>query len=331
MVSCPTNRLRMETTAGKFMRAVVRMRSGTDVAVHDDVRVPVPGKGEVLIRVRAAALNPIDFKMPQLLCGQVPGQDVAGVVEACGPETVAFSVGDEVFGFASRSNGSLAEFCIADVTKLARKPLELSFESAAAMPVAYLTGYQALIGNAGLKKGDAVIVLGASGGCGTAGVQLAARLGAREVVGVCSKGNAELVLQLGATRCVDYADADAYAALTRDGRFDVIYDCASGNGAGADYSGAHPSALEPLPVPLPLSHRDLTPSSGTQRTRSGCWRRADGRWHSTAARRDGCASSSVGRSRQTSSCSRDRMEPTSRGSSLRCQASRPSSDVVWIL
>ena len=168
--------------------------------------------------------------MPVMSLGKYVGCDVAGVVDQVHPSVTEFAVGDEVFGVTQfGKSGGIAEFCLCEAKMLAKKPTDLSFEKAAGAVVSYITSYGALVDKAkgGMKAGDFVLVIGASGGCGLAAVQLAKALGAAQIVGVCRSCNHELVLKAGATRCVDYSDPIAYAAMVNTDKFDVIFDTAT--------------------------------------------------------------------------------------------------------
>lgn len=125
--------------------------------------------------------------------------------------------------------------------KLANKPAELSFVQAAALPTAYATSYQSLVRN-GLQEGDKLLIIGASGGCGSAGVQLASALGAGEVVGVCSGQNEAMVLEQGAHRVVDYTK-ESFADVFSE-HFDMVYDTATASGAGENYFKASEKVLK---------------------------------------------------------------------------------------
>jgi NADPH:quinone reductase-like Zn-dependent oxidoreductase len=216
------------------MRAAVRGSSGISFAT--DVPVPTPSANQVLVKVKAAGINPADYKIPKFIGGKIVGLECAGIVEATGRDVSTFAKGDEIFGFAVMGNGGVAEYALADVAKITKKPAGLAWKCAGAMATTFVTSYQCLTEHGGLQAGGAVCILGASGGCGTAAVQLAKAMGASEVVAVCSAANHELCTKLGASRCVDYNDAAGWRALVSD-RFDVVYDCASGSGAGEDYSG----------------------------------------------------------------------------------------------
>lgn len=209
------------------MKAVVQRRYGS--AVLGELDVPVPGQGEVLLEVRAAG---VDMGVWHLLTGKpylvrflgfgfrgpkspVPGRDVSGVVKEIGPGVTAFEIGDEVFGTCE---GAFAEHAVAPASRLARKPEGVSFTEAAAVPI---SGGTALQGLRGVQPGQRVLVIGAGGGVGSYGVQIAKALGAH-VTGVCSTRKVELVRSLGADEVFDYTVADF------TGTYDLILDCGGG-------------------------------------------------------------------------------------------------------
>lgn len=198
-----------------------------------DIPQPVPGTGEVLIRVRAAG---VDQGVWHLMTGQpylirlfgfglrkpkvrVRGREVAGVVEAVGAGVTRFQPGDEVFG---TGEGSFAEFVCAKESRLARKPSSLTFEEAAAAPISAVTALQAVRDAGQVSTGQKVLVIGAGGGVGSFAVQLAKAFGA-EVTGVCSAGKVELVRSLGADHVIDYTRDDFVRAGLL---YDVILDTA---------------------------------------------------------------------------------------------------------
>jgi len=203
------------------MRAITQNRYGTvpeDVMRLDQVARPGIGDDEVLIQVRAAA---VDRGTWHLMAGQpylmrllgfgfrgprnrVPGLDVAGTVVAVGPAVTRFAAGDEVFGIA---RGSFAEYAAAREGTLVRKPAALSFEQAAAVAVSGLTALQGLRDAGRIKPGQKVLVIGASGGVGSYAVQIARSFGA-EVTGVCGTAKADLVRSIGADHVIDYTRAD---------------------------------------------------------------------------------------------------------------------------
>jgi NADPH:quinone reductase-like Zn-dependent oxidoreductase len=224
--------------AGSRMRAVVRTGAGPSFTeAYAAPRAPKANSDEVLVRVMAAAINPVDYKAPKALLGPIVGLDLAGVVEAVGDgHTGALKVGDEVYGTAK---GSLADLVLANAKALALKPKTASFVQAAALPTACITSLQALRDHGSLRAGGRVMIIGASGGCGTYGLQLARSMGASHIVGVCSSNNAEYVKEHGAHRVVDYR-AQKFEAVfgkqaANDERFDVVYDCATNSGGGEDY------------------------------------------------------------------------------------------------
>jgi len=186
------------------MRAVLMHETGDPEVLHvEDVERPEPGDGEVLMRVRAAAVNPIDWKYRRgLYPKQLPavlGSDVSGTVERSRAE--GFAAGDEVFGLAS--SGGYAEFATAPASGIAKRPPGVSDEQAAALPVAGLTAWQALFDRGGLVRGQTALIAGAAGGVGHVAVQLARHVGAR-AVGIGSTRNRDFVLGLGADEYVDY-------------------------------------------------------------------------------------------------------------------------------
>jgi len=211
-----------------MMRAAYQDLYGPALAVRE-VPVPTPGAGEVLVRVRAAAVNPADWGLSHgvpyfLRLGfglrrpkrRIPGQDVAGVVAAVGPGVDRLRVGDEVFG---EGRGTFAEYAVAKADHLDGKPADATFEEAAAATMAGLTALQ-LLQRADVRPGQRVAVTGAGGGIGTFAVQIAKTRDA-EVTAVCSAGKAELVRSLGADHVVDYASED----FTRAGaQYDLILD-----------------------------------------------------------------------------------------------------------
>jgi len=178
-----------------------------------DLEPPVPKATEVLLRVRAASVNPLDWRLKS----SRPGVDVAGEVASVGASVTEFKPGDAVFGVAK---GAFAEYACAPAAKLVPKPKGMNFEQAAALPIAGLTALQGLRDRGHLQPGQKVLINGASGGIGTFAVQIAKSLGA-SVTGVCSTKNVDLVRSLGADRVIDYTRED----FTRDTeRYDLLLD-----------------------------------------------------------------------------------------------------------
>jgi len=214
------------------MKAMIYCDYGTaEVLQLADVERPVPDAREVLVKVHAAAVNPLDWHFmrgtPYVLRLQAglrkPGStrigvDFAGTVEAVGSEVTSFKPGDEVFGGRT---GAFADYVAVRADRgLAHKPANMSFEQVAAVPIAAITALQALRDAAQLKPGESVLINGASGGVGTFAVQIARALGA-EVTGVCSTRNLELVRSIGAGRVIDYKHEDFTKGVER---YDVILD-----------------------------------------------------------------------------------------------------------
>jgi NADPH:quinone reductase-like Zn-dependent oxidoreductase len=164
--------------------------------------VPKPGAGEVLIRVRAAGVNPVDWKVAQRRIGLVPGVDVAGTIDALGEGVSGFAVGDAVAGWA-RQSGAYAEFAVVPVNSLAKKSRALSFEQAAGVPIAAETAYRSLHESAKVQKGQTVLIHGAAGGVGSAAVQIAKAAGAK-VIGTASPNNHDFLKSLGVDQVIDY-------------------------------------------------------------------------------------------------------------------------------
>src|SRR5215469_892981 len=189
-----------------------KVRSGKILEIKD-LGQPVPKDNEVLIRVRAASVNPLDWRLKS----QRPGVDLAGEVVAVGRKITEFKPGDSVFGIG---RGAFAEYSCAPETKLALKPESVSFEQAAAVPIAGVTALQALRDKGHLQPGQKVLINGAAGGIGTFAVQIAKSFGAN-ITGVCSTKNVELVRSLGADRVIDYTCED----FTEDNeRYDLLLD-----------------------------------------------------------------------------------------------------------
>jgi len=214
------------------MKAIVYHEFGSpDVLRMAEVDKPVPNDNQLLIRVRAVSVNPLDWHFMEgtpyigrpLAFGflkpdvQRLGVDYAGTVEAVGKNVTEFKPGDEVYG---NKFGAFAEYLVANDKALALKPANLTLEQAASLPVAAITALQALRDTGKLQPGQKVLINGASGGVGTFAVQIAKTFGA-EVTGVCSGRNAELVRSLGADHVIDYTKEDFSKGTER---YDLILD-----------------------------------------------------------------------------------------------------------
>ncbi|MFD7691551.1 NADP-dependent oxidoreductase [Streptomyces sp. NPDC059781] len=222
------------------MKAISYSRyGGPEVLGLGEVDDPRVGPDSVLVRVRAAAVNPVDWKcregyldpILQPVFPVIPGWDVSGVVVQPGPAVPEFAVGDEVIGYVREdvlSRGTFAEYVAAPVRALARKPRALSFEEAAGIPLAGLTAYQVLHRVLEVKRGETVLVHAAAGGVGSIAVQLAAHLGAR-VIGTASERNHDFVRGLGGEP-VSYGEglAERVRGLAPEG-VDAVFDTIGGD------------------------------------------------------------------------------------------------------
>ncbi len=216
------------------MKAIVCTKYGSpDVLQLKEVEKPIPKDDEVLVKIHAAVVNPLDWHFMRaspfiirFISGllkpkpknRILGADIAGQVEAVGTNVKQFKAGDEVYGGISR--GGFAEYVCVTEDKLVLKPTNLSFEQAAAVPVAGLTALQCLRNQGQIQPGQKVLINGASGGVGTFAVQIAKFFGV-EVTGVCSARNVDMVHSIGADWVIDYTSED----FTQNGQlYDLILD-----------------------------------------------------------------------------------------------------------
>ncbi len=230
---------------GQTMQAIrYHDYGGPEKLVLETAPWPVPKAGEVLVRVRAAGVNPVDWKfrrgnmkaMMPLQFPQVPGFDVAGTVEALGEGVTGLKVGDAVYG---RGSGTYAEYAIAPAAQLAPKPAKLSFEEAGGVNIAAVTAWCGLFDSAGLQAGQHVLISGAAGGVGHVAVQLAKWKGAH-VTGTASSGNVEYVKSLGAEKVLDYATTKP-ASLGRT--MDAVFDTVGGGAQGPLWDALKPGGV----------------------------------------------------------------------------------------
>ncbi|HET8653093.1 MAG TPA: NAD(P)-dependent alcohol dehydrogenase [Gaiellaceae bacterium] len=246
------------------MKAIAHVRYGRPSSLElRDTDMPELADDEVLVRVRASSVNPADW---YAVTGLLParfgnglrrpkatgvGRDLAGVVEAVGKDVHGLQSGDEVFG---TSDSSWAQYTTARPERLARKPAGISFEDAAAVPIAGITALQALRDHGQVQAGQKVLVNGAAGGVGTFSVQLAKTFGA-DVTAVCSTGKVDLVRSLGADRLIDYTQQDF--TRTAD-RHDLMLDIAGSRSFLACRRVLTPDATVVL-VGGPITYRGLGP------------------------------------------------------------------------
>ena len=250
------------------MKAFVYEKYGPpDVLELREVAEPVVAADEVLIRVHAASVNPVDWHtmtgtpyLVRLEAGlrkpkrEGLGVDFAGAVEAIGRDVTRFQPGDEVFGARS---GAFAEYvCVREDRAVALKPANLTFEEAAAVPVAAISALQGLRDKGQIQSGQRVLINGASGGVGTFAVQIAKSFGA-EVTGVCSTRNVDTARSIGADHVIDYTKED----FTKDGgRYDLLLDIA-GNRSWSDYMRVLDEQASLVVVGGPKGNRWIGPLS----------------------------------------------------------------------
>ena len=259
------------------MKAIVSERYGPPDALElRDVDKPALEPHQVLVRVHASSVNPAEwYRVHGPFFARLPnglrrpkqpavGSDLAGQVEAVGADVKEFQPGDEVFGTGL---GAWAEYAVAREPRLVRKPANVSWEEAAAVPIAAITALQALRDHGQVQPGQKVLINGAAGGVGTYAVQLAKWFGA-DVTAVCSTQNVELVRSLGADRVVDYTQED----FTRgDGRYDLMLDVA-GSRPFRQFRRVLTPGARVIAVGAPMSHRGLGPLkhlAGTRLTALG--------------------------------------------------------------
>lgn len=235
-----------------LMKAVVgRCYGSADVLEFEDIEKPVPADNEVLVKIKAAGVNPLDWHymrgkpyIMRLMGSGIGapsdtsvGVDFAGVVETVGKDVTQFKPGDEVFG---GRNGAFAEYLtIPEDRAIALKPDNMSFEQVASVPIAAITALQALRDKGQIKPGQKVLINGASGGVGTFAVQIAKSYGA-EVTGVCSARNTEMVLSIGADHVIDYRNEN----YTENGQqYDLIIDMVGNHSLSANRRALTPQGI----------------------------------------------------------------------------------------
>ncbi|MBO3271797.1 MULTISPECIES: NADP-dependent oxidoreductase [Hymenobacter] len=201
------------------------------VLQYGEQPTPKPKANQILVRVQASSVNPVDWKireggMKLIMSPAFPklmGRDVAGEVAAVGDDVVRFTPGDRVYGMVAGMGGANAEYAVLEEVETAFIPDNLGFEQAAAVPLVAITALQALRDHAPVLSGDRVLINGASGGVGAMAVQIAWALGAGEVIGTCGPDNMEMVRSLGASQVYNYKEHD----FTKDqSRYDVVFDAA---------------------------------------------------------------------------------------------------------
>jgi NADPH:quinone reductase-like Zn-dependent oxidoreductase len=240
---------------------------GPEVLTLTEVDRPEPGLSQVLVRVRAAGLNPTDWKhrAHRIFLGPPPftlGWDVSGTVEQAGFGVTIFKPGDEVFGMLPYPHGvgSHAEYVTAPARAFARKPPNIDHVQAGALPLAALTAWQALVDTAGVQPGQRVLIHAAAGGVGHLAVQIAKDRGAY-VIGTASAGNHDLVKSLGADEMVDYRSAD-FATAVSD--VDVVLEVIGGDYAERSLRVLRPGGLLVSLLPFPPGVRESAADRGVR-------------------------------------------------------------------
>jgi alcohol dehydrogenase len=223
---------------------------GQDVLqVNNDVPKPVPSKGQVLVKVHSAAVNPFDAKVRegaykehiQLNLPATLGGDAAGTIEAIGEDVSGFSVGQAVYGEANAAGGqgSLAEFTLVASNQVAPKPEKLDFNQAAALPLAATSAYQAIVDHIQLKAGQKILIHGAGGGIGSMAVQMAKHIGA-DITATASTKDLDYVKQIGAGTVIDYTKED-FSTLDKD--YDAVFDTVGGETTEKSYTVLKPGGV----------------------------------------------------------------------------------------
>jgi NADPH:quinone reductase-like Zn-dependent oxidoreductase len=218
-------------TTTETMKAVrIHKFGGPDVLQFDEVPRPEPGARQVLVRIHAAGVNPVDWKIREGKLGKIPlpsimGSDFSGEIEALGPDVEDFRVGEMVFGSVADESGSYAQYALAPVSHIVEKPKSIDHVQAAAMPVPAMTAWQALFDTANLTAGQKVLIHAAAGGVGSFAVQLAKWKGAY-VIGTASGQNAALVRSFGADEFIDYR-ATRFEEVVSEA--DVVFDTVGGD------------------------------------------------------------------------------------------------------
>jgi NADPH:quinone reductase-like Zn-dependent oxidoreductase len=219
------------------MKAIVINSYGSSEVLEEvSIDIPKVGRKQLLVEVHAAGVNPLDWKirkgMMKLLTRKkfpkILGSDIAGIVKKTGEGVKQFKNGDEVFAMINTifNQGGYAEYAVIDEKNACKKPRNLSFIDAGGVPCAAITALQVLCNKVNLKKGQLILINGASGGVGTFSVQIAKILGAR-VTGVCSGQNIELVASLGADDVIDYTKSDF---IKGNEKYDIIFDVVGNKG-----------------------------------------------------------------------------------------------------
>jgi len=229
-----------QTNATMMKAVVVNEYGGPDVLKYQDAPKPEPKNDEILVRVIAAAVNPVDTYVRQGKLSRggqthgpiIIGYDISGVVEKAGLDAKRFKAGDQVYSYLSvPRGGGYAEFAVAKESETALKPKNINFVEAAAVPLAATTAWQALIDTAKIEKGQTVLIHGGSGGVGSFAIQIAKARGAK-VIATASTAHQELLKQLGVDQAIDYTTTK-FEDMAKD--VDVVLNCVRADALGRSY------------------------------------------------------------------------------------------------
>lgn len=243
------------------MKAIqIHSFGGPEVLRLEDVPVPEPGPNEVLVRIFAAGVNPVDWKIREGHMGNIPfpsimGSDFSGEIEAIGPEVTEYRVGEAVFGSVADNSGSYAEFALAPTSQIAEKPTAVDHIQAAGIPVPAMTAWQALFDIGKLRLGQKILIHAAAGGVGSFAVQFAKWKGAY-VIATASGPNEPLVRSFGAHEFIDYRTT-RFEDVVQDA--DVILDTIGGDTQERSWKalkrgGIMVSTVQPIPEKLASAH-----------------------------------------------------------------------------
>ena len=239
-VDCARNFAFAQTTPSTMKAVVVNEWGGPEVLKYQDAPRPEPKDDEILVRVMAAAVNPVDTYVRQGMFAKrgmdnrpaILGYDIAGVVEKIGASAMKFRVGDKVYSYLSvMRGGGYAEFAIAKESESAIKPKNISFEEAAAVPLAATTAWQALVDTANLQTGQSVLIHGGSGGVGSFAIQIAKARSAK-VIATASTEHQSTLKQLGVDQAIDYTK-QKFEDVVKD--VDLVLNCVRADALGRSY------------------------------------------------------------------------------------------------
>jgi NADPH:quinone reductase-like Zn-dependent oxidoreductase len=239
-INCALSAGFAQTNPATMKAVVAHEYGGPAVLKYEDVPRPEPKDDQILVRVIAAGVNPVDgmilsgmfAKDKKLASAIVPGGDIAGVVEKTGSKITKFKKGDPVYAYLSlKDNGGYAEYAVANEKEAAPKPASISYPEAAAVPIVALTAWQALVDKANLSAGQSVLIHGGSGGVGTFAIQIAKARGAK-VFATASTGNQDFLKELGADVAIDYTK-QKFEDVAKD--VDVVLDSVGGDTLARSY------------------------------------------------------------------------------------------------